>query len=322
MRSVTLSVNRRVSDLTLDVIEVDPSGLIRVIGWSSLTFEPSDAPTVRLDDKEVPFLQSYRRVREDVRRAFPESVARAGLTLEYLVPESLASELFRSISIHSHDVEEFRAEAALSFINPHYRGCFDGTAILHREHIYGAGCPCSAADPGSVELARALPGPVLDFGCGSGALIADLQALGLEAQGLELEIPPILKAIPNTLRSSITLYDGKFPSPFETGAFASVFCSEVLEHIPDFQAAVREIARLARDQVIITVPDTGVIPLGFRHFAVPWHLLEATHVNFFNQTSLHALLRPHFESVEFTRMCPCRVNDTTYYVNLVAICRK
>lgn len=53
--------------------------------------------------------------------------------------------------------------------------------------------------------------------------------------------------------------------PFKTGAFKFVLCSEVLEHLEDDDAAVREIARVLADdgKAVITVPYTG---LGFTGF--------------------------------------------------------
>src|SRR5262249_43760658 len=118
----------------------------------------------------------------------------------------------------------------------------------------------------------------------------------------------------------ITLYSGGFPSPFADRAFDCVFCSEVLEHIPDFQGAVAELARLAKKRVLLTVPDMSAIPVGFRHAVIPWHLLEKTHVNFFTQSSLEQLLRGHFSHIEFGRISLCRVNESHFFTSLVALC--
>lgn len=70
------------------------------------------------------------------------------------------------------------------------------------------------------------------------------------------------------------------------------------------------------------MPDIAVLPLGTRHRLVPWHLLESTHVNFFTQRSLGHALTPFFPKVEFGRMSLCGLNDTTFYVSLVAVCSK
>jgi SAM-dependent methyltransferase len=311
-----------VKDIFLETLELDPSGIIRVSGWSRVRFESNAVPRVFLDRENIPFLQHYRIERADVKSVIKDiNVPQAGIIFEYLVPESVTSKPFRSISIALDDLE-VHFEGEFGFVNPHYRGLFDSQRVYHRENIYGCGPPNSAVSPDTLALAKKLPGPVLDFGCGSGALITELRTLGVEAHGLELDSPPIRQSIQPDVAPHITLYDGQLPSPFSAGSFRSVFCSEVLEHIPQFEAAIRDIARLATERVIFTVPDASVIPLGFRHALVPWHLLEGTHVNFFNQTSLRRALEPHFSSIDFGRISPCTMNDSPFYVSLVAVCLK
>jgi SAM-dependent methyltransferase len=306
----------------LDTLELDPSGIIRVIGWSRAPFESNTVPRIFLDRESIPFLQHYRIERADVESVIKDvNVPQAGIVFEYLVPESVTSRPFRSISIALHKLE-VHFEGEFGFVNPHYRGLFDSQGVYHRENIYGSGPPNSAVNPDTLALAKKLPGPVLDFGCGSGALMAELRALAVEARGLELDTHIIRQSIQPAVAPYITLYDGQFPSPFSAGSFRSVFCSEVLEHIPHYDAAIRDIARLASERAIFTVPDASAIPLGFRHVLVPWHLLEGTHVNFFNQTSLRHALEQHFSSIDFGRISPCTMNDSPFYVSLVAVCLK
>jgi hypothetical protein len=64
------------------------------------------------------------------------------------------------------------------------------------------------------------------------------------------------------------------------------------------------------------------IPTLFPHGVVPWHLLEGTHYNFFNQTSLHDALRPLFRRIEFARIGPRSINGTEFFTSLVAFCTK
>jgi hypothetical protein len=80
--------------------------------------------------------------------------------------------------------------------------------------------------------------------------------------------------------------------------------------------------RLARDTVILTVPDCEAIPRLFPHHVVPWHLLEASHLHFFTQRSLEAALRPFFSQVEFGRIGSFRINDSEIHDSLVAVCVK
>jgi len=193
--------------------------------------------------------------------------------------------------------------------------------VLHREDIYGFGPPMLEADPDVLALARLLPEPILDFGCGSGAMVRALIDAGLEAEGIELQRPGILASMRDDVRPLIKLTDGTFPLPYRDGQFGAVVCSEVLEHVPDFRAALREMARVA-PKALITVPDMTAIPTLFPHRVVPWHLLESTHLNFFTQRSLEEALRPLFGRVRFQRLGEFQVNGTRVFTSLVAECER
>ncbi len=340
MRFTSFTIARQVQHISIDSIELDGSGVIRVVGWSRKPFDLKNVPRVSLDGESIPFLQHYRVTRPDVESIIPglgrfsrsrflrnvaqtwrKDVLQAGLVFEYIVPESLISRRFDSLSMALDDLE-VHFSGSFEFVNPHYRLLFDTPQVYHRENIYGSGPPNSAVNSAVLALAESLRGPLLDFGCGSGALITELRSHGTDAHGLELDTPVIRGSIQPAISPYIKLYDGSLPSPFSAGQFHSVFCSEVLEHIPQFEAAIKEIVRLANEKAIFTVPDASAIPLGFPHLLLPWHLLEGTHVNFFNQTSLRRALEPHFSRIEFGRICPCTMNDSPFHVSLVAVCIK
>ncbi|MFL6354083.1 MAG: class I SAM-dependent methyltransferase [Bryobacteraceae bacterium] len=323
MQVAHFDLAKPIPDGFFDRIEVDPAGILRIIGWCRNRFESNRIPHLSLDGEGIPFLQHYRVARPDITEPPSElAIEQFGLVLEYLVPESIASRSFESMSIVLNDRSRHQFQGPFQFVIPHYRALFESEQVYHRENIYGSGPPNPIAQPEALELAKQLSDPILDFGCGGGALVRELQRVGLKAQGLELDTPMIRESLDEAKRASVTLYDGRFPSPFPSDSFKSVFCSEVLEHIPDFELAIRDIARLATEKVIFTVPDASAIPTGFRHTLVPWHLLEGTHVNFFTQTSLVRALQPYFSSVEFGRVGACRMNDSLFHVSLVAVCLK
>jgi SAM-dependent methyltransferase len=308
----------------LDCVQVDRSGIIRLIGWLKDDFVTREMPSIRIDGHPIPFLQHFRFTRTDVPPSLSGMFSQTGLALDYLVPDfSIHRASMLSIDVSGSATIEFNAD--FHFVTPHYPALLRTQQVQHREDIYRSGGPNISVDPEVFELAKCLQGPVLDFGCGRGVLVAALQRLGVQAYGLELDTPIIRESLTTQnaeVTGSITLYDGSFPSPFEDGQFRSVMCSEVLEHISSYQSAIQEIARISTGKVIFTVPDTCAIPVGFRHGAVPWHLLEATHVNFFTQPSLKKALEPYFSKIEFGRVGAARFNESVYYVSLVAVCLK
>ncbi len=322
MRFTSFTINRPVKQIHLDRLELDPSGVIRVAGWSRADLHTHAEPRVFLDGETVPFLQRYRVSRPDVDSSVGEiEVLQAGIVFEYRVPESMLAKRFESVSLAIGNLELYFA-GSFDFVKPHYGELLDSERVYHRDDIYGSGPPNRVVHPDILALAKKLESPVLDFGCGSGFVVAELRAIGVEAQGLELDTQMIRGSMLPAAKPYISLYNGALPSPFSPASFRSVFCSEVIEHIPDFEAAVREVARLSIKTAIFTVPDASAIPLGYRHFLLPWHLLEETHINFFNQASFRRVLDPHFSKIEFGRVCACTMNDSPFHVSLVAVCVK
>src|SRR5438874_1777245 len=94
----------------------------------------------------------------------------------------------------------------------------------------------------------------------------------------------------------MTSSNSSFPHGNEE--FDEVICIEVLEHIEDPKSFLQEVSRVVRKRTLFSVPNIEVIPYFKDWEAVPWHLLEGDHKNFFTRASLRELLAPHFSRVE------------------------
>ncbi len=316
-----------------DFAEVDPLGLLRLIGWSQRPVEGIALPALALTyaatakpwSSEVvgtPSVSSIHRFfRPDVSAGSDQALPQTGLVVEYNLSEFAENGLLRLRKLRIGD-HVFPVSVDARFVTPHYAHLLDTRRVLGREDIYGEGPPCPVVSPEVLRLTGGLSGRVLDFGCGAGALTLAMRDSGLDAWGLEIDRPAIRQAMPDAAIPYVTLYDGALPTPFEDGAFDAVVSVEVLEHIPNPTKALAEMARLTRDKLLLTVPDIAAIPHGFRHGVVPWHLLEGTHVNFFTQRSLTAVLEPHFKRMEFGRIVGFRVNDTLIHTSLVVVCSR
>jgi len=308
-------VGAKVPEGFIDELEVGRGGQIHVIGWSG------DADALELEvlvnGAPVPMREAFRLPRPDVAAALGKKDTLLGFSRRF----STEARQIGEVTVVSQGLEVARVRPDLPVRQPDYASLYEEREILHREQIYGSGPPTASANDDVLAMAIGLAGPVLDFGCGSGALVRALRQGGVDARGIELGRSEIESSLRDDVRPFVTLYDGAMPLPFGANEFATVVCSEVLEHIADFRTAVREIARVAR-QALITVPDSSAIPSLFPHFVVPWHLLESTHLNFFTQSSLHALLAEHFADIRFSRLGPFEVNGTRVYTSLVALCSR
>jgi ubiquinone/menaquinone biosynthesis C-methylase UbiE len=98
---------------------------------------------------------------------------------------------------------------------------------------------------------------VLDLGCGEGRHVIAACALdGVDAVGLDLSLDDLATArermaefradSPEDAPLFALLAGDALRLPFSDASFDAVICSEVLEHIPDYRAAIAEIHRVLK----------------------------------------------------------------------------
>jgi SAM-dependent methyltransferase len=196
-------------------------------------------------------------------------------------------------------------------------------ALHNREHIYGSGPSLAVGSTELLALTQRYLGPpprrVLDVGCGLGWYGTQLRAAGYDWHGAEMK--PADCAAMTATGLPHTQVDGT-GLPFADKAFDVALCIEVLEHIAEPRTFLTEIRRVAPQRLIISVPNAELIPYLPNYLAVPWHMLEADHKNFFTRASLGTLLRefyPHVE-VSFHTAHPLKTPEGTLaYYNLFAV---
>jgi len=106
-------------------------------------------------------------------------------------------------------------------------------------------------------LARAAPRSVLDVGCGEGVLTHKwAQRLEGRIVGIDLEDPAIQAEWAKRQAPNLSYRVMKAERlPFEEGEFALASAIEVLEHVPDTEHTVAEMARVARGgHLLVSVP--------------------------------------------------------------------
>jgi SAM-dependent methyltransferase/uncharacterized protein YbaR (Trm112 family) len=197
------------------------------------------------------------------------------------------------------------------------------TAVQRRPQIYTEG-PSLAQPNGEIDLLlRRYLGPpprkLIDVGCGIGSYGRGLRADGYDWFGVEIDAADCAElarlGLPHARVDGRTL-------PFADGHFDAALCLDVLEHIDEPRAFLREIARVAPRQLIVSVPNCELLGYLWDHLAVPWHMLEADHKNFFTRWSLGALLREFYPDVElrFHGPYPLRtVEGTPLHYHLLAV---
>ena len=96
---------------------------------------------------------------------------------------------------------------------------------------------------------------VLDLGCGEGRHVHGLAMIaGVNVVGLDMDAPSLIKGrdgldyLPAREGGGVTAFmvGDAYRLPFADAAFDAVICSEVLEHLHDYPAALAEIRRVLK----------------------------------------------------------------------------
>jgi 2-polyprenyl-3-methyl-5-hydroxy-6-metoxy-1,4-benzoquinol methylase len=150
-------------------------------------------------------------------------------------------------------------------------------------------------------LTRADPSSILDVGCGEGVL-AQRWALrlgeGSRVVGIDLEEESLQAgwaehAAPNLSYLVVEATE----LPFADGEFELASAIEVLEHVPDPQRTLSEMARCARDHLLVSVPREPLWRAMNMARGAYWPALGNTpgHVNHWSRRSFVALLSRYGE---------------------------
>ena len=157
-------------------------------------------------------------------------------------------------------------------------------------------------DPWAWRRRRALllrevtPGErVLDLGCGAGRFVAALRDAGADPVGVELAEAALQRARRNVPGADLRLVAPGGSLPLGHGEVDLVWCSEVLEHVPDTIAFLTEVRRVLRShgRLLLTVPDHGRVKrtlLALTHYDAHYDPL-GEHVRFYTRRSLTRALQ-------------------------------
>jgi 2-polyprenyl-3-methyl-5-hydroxy-6-metoxy-1,4-benzoquinol methylase len=144
-----------------------------------------------------------------------------------------------------------------------------------------------------LDFCKQYAGPkILDFGCATGNYCLELARSGYTCVGVDVNENYVNIARKKGLEATVI----KETLPFTDKAFDTVTMIEVLEHVRDTDKVLQEVRRVARQNILITVPncsnfnDLQNMGLTYAHF------LELDHVNFFTKASLSEVLKKHFDN--------------------------
>jgi ubiquinone/menaquinone biosynthesis C-methylase UbiE len=154
-------------------------------------------------------------------------------------------------------------------------------------------------DPPDLELRRRFARSaltagdrVLDLGCGTGDLTADLATVAPHITGAEVAESALARAHRRHPGLDLRLVPVDGPLPFNDGAFDVVWSSEVIEHVADTARWLSEVRRVMAPggRLLLTTPSHGRLRLligGLERYSDP----VGDHLHLYTARSLRELLR-------------------------------
>ena len=135
---------------------------------------------------------------------------------------------------------------------------------------------------------------MLDLGCGAGRFLRALRDAGADPVGVELSAQAAERAHQNVPGVDVRLLTEDGSIPLGHGEVDLIWCSEVLEHIPDVGHALLEMRRVLRrgGRALLTVPYHSRIAgaaIALTRFEEHFDPL-GQHVRFFTRRSLTTAL--------------------------------
>ena len=147
------------------------------------------------------------------------------------------------------------------------------------------------------------PRTVLDAGCGEGFVSGYMHQRNsaLRITGIDYS-PEAVKFARSRFGDVAEFQVGSLLNlPFPDETFDTVVCSEVLEHIDDYETAMSEIKRVACNYVVITVPNEPYFKWLNNLAQAARFSLDPGHVNFWTHRQFRSYMRSHFADPVFSR---------------------
>jgi SAM-dependent methyltransferase len=150
---------------------------------------------------------------------------------------------------------------------------------------------------------------VLDLGCGAGRFVGALRDAGADPVGVELAEGALERARRNVPDADFRLMDEEIP--LEDTSVDLVWCSEVLEHVPDTAALLSEVRRVLRTggRLLVTTPSHELVRrvlIALLHWDAHFDPL-GQHLRFYTRRSLTRVLETFaFEDVRVDPTGPGR----------------
>ena len=129
-------------------------------------------------------------------------------------------------------------------------------------------------------------GRILDYGCATGGYCLELEKLNYECVGVDVNEKLIKIAQQKGVKAQLITNN----LPFPDNSFDTVIMFELLEHVHDPDVLLKEAERVAKKNILITVPNCEYFEELGKYGLTYQHFLAMDHINFFTKKELEKLI--------------------------------
>ncbi len=142
---------------------------------------------------------------------------------------------------------------------------------------------------------------ILDIGCATGEYCHELNKSGFSCVGVDINPEYIKHANENGIESYVMNAKNL---GFPDNSFDTILLFEVLEHVDDPSSVLDEAKRVAKKNILITVPNSTRF-FELKKMGLTYeHMLEKDHINFFTVEDLENLLSKNFNKFKIEEKEP------------------
>lgn len=207
-------------------------------------------------------------------------------------------------------VKNFRRTLALGFLAQKLHYPYR-TSFSQRILIFFLGCIFKSNMESVLTSVLFQPfvekGKLLEIGCGSGALLLELQQHGWLVQGIDIDSNSVALAKEVGLDVSCgTLVEKQYPS----GTFDAICSKHVIEHVYDLRPMVGEMYRVLKKNGTVSLITPNVRSATYRFFGRYWRCVEPPrHLQLFSSSAIKKM----FEDAGFIDVRVCSISRNRRY---------